>query len=386
VRCSLVNYMLLSFAASAAPAAVQQPIHFRLNLQPGQRWEMDSRAEYQFDGTVGEKTLVLPYSDHDSLGPRGATWEILAVENGAPTSVRVTFDRTCANPADQQPFPFCGRAITVTQLPKARYRRFDHDFAGKADKDSLQELGEFLYAYPSTWFYPDKPVTVGQSWPIARKELSEKFDLQPDDSGRGSCKLLSIGESGGRKTAEIAMNISLTRRRTTAFAEERETVIIRRNCACDMTIRGVVDLDSGLLIREDLDGSIKTSGTSTDAGSRGRTTPINGQGKLKFYRQHRLLLSRMAGASTQPANFSYAGIFSDDRLIIELRGQEGHYTGKIHLGTRDFPVAATESGTGLRGTLQSNGQTFQFTASLNRDGLTLTTGRTTYVLRKQSGR
>jgi hypothetical protein len=79
----------------------------------------------------------------------------------------------------------------------------------------------------------------------------------------------------------------------------------------------------------------------------------------------------------------FVGSFSGDNLTLTLQGANGTYTGEMNFNGQPFPVQATAEGTNLTGTFTSGGNTFNFTATLQDNALTLTSDGSTFNLIKQ---
>jgi hypothetical protein len=85
--------------------------------------------------------------------------------------------------------------------------------------------------------------------------------------------------------------------------------------------------------------------------------------------------------AAEPPSGSYVG----DRLSVDLSSGAGRYTGTIHLGAADFPMKATaDAGGQLTGTFASDGKSYNFTASLQGDVLTLVSDGATYTMKRQA--
>jgi hypothetical protein len=86
---------------------------------------------------------------------------------------------------------------------------------------------------------------------------------------------------------------------------------------------------------------------------------------------------------------SLAGTYRDDQMTVELAQSASapngsSYTGSIQFGEQKFPLTAEAEGNRLKGTFQSEGVSFEFTASVAGRMLVLTSGGTTYRLTKQT--
>ena len=80
----------------------------------------------------------------------------------------------------------------------------------------------------------------------------------------------------------------------------------------------------------------------------------------------------------------WLGTFTDDNLTLTLQGGANNYSGTINLSGQDFPVKAVAQGNTMNGTFTSGNNNFEFTASLNADTLNLTTGSSSYTLKRKA--
>ncbi|MBM3834827.1 MAG: hypothetical protein FJ403_16445 [Verrucomicrobia bacterium] len=84
---------------------------------------------------------------------------------------------------------------------------------------------------------------------------------------------------------------------------------------------------------------------------------------------------------------SFAGVFKDDRIVLELAPKASSatdFTGTIRLETQTFPVTASSQNDALKGHFESQGDQFEFTAIFEGPTLVFTTDGTSYRLKKQS--
>ncbi len=81
---------------------------------------------------------------------------------------------------------------------------------------------------------------------------------------------------------------------------------------------------------------------------------------------------------------NYAGKYESPKLSVEIIPDGDAYAGQIHLGQQAFPLKAREAGGHLQGAFNSQGHDYDFSASLQAEGLTLVTAGTTYTLKKVS--
>lgn len=79
----------------------------------------------------------------------------------------------------------------------------------------------------------------------------------------------------------------------------------------------------------------------------------------------------------------YTGTFKGDQLAVTLASSEGRYSGTIQMGGQKLPCTGHEADGQLKGTFESEGNHFEFAATLQGDTLTLLSGGTAYTLKKQ---
>jgi hypothetical protein len=80
----------------------------------------------------------------------------------------------------------------------------------------------------------------------------------------------------------------------------------------------------------------------------------------------------------------FAGRYSDGTLAVDLSQADGAYAGTFTRGAQQFPALAHATTRGLEGTFNASGNSFPFTAALDADTLTLSTGGKTYALKRVS--
>jgi len=95
-------------------------------------------------------------------------------------------------------------------------------------------------------------------------------------------------------------------------------------------------------------------------------------------------LSALVALALPALAADYTGTFQGDQLAVTLRASEGRYSGTIQMGDRKLPCTGRETDSQLKGTFESEGTQFPFTATLQGDTLTLQSGGTVYTLKKQT--
>jgi hypothetical protein len=92
-----------------------------------------------------------------------------------------------------------------------------------------------------------------------------------------------------------------------------------------------------------------------------------------------LLLTFPAHAQSDPL----AGVFRGDRVVLELKGSAGKYSGTLTVQGQQFPAAVTASGTSATGTFTAAGRTYTFTLAPYGNGYKLASEGVEYVLARK---
>jgi hypothetical protein len=103
------------------------------------------------------------------------------------------------------------------------------------------------------------------------------------------------------------------------------------------------------------------------------------------------LLIAILASPVRAADGQFAGTFKSDRMTMKLERDAGSagageaYTGAIEMGANKFPVRAEAKDGKLKGTFKDKGgQSFEFTATLSGDDMTLVTSGTPLPLKRQA--
>ena len=204
----LVLTALVAPAPALAPASTPdgQKYDVKLDLKEGQAWDFDLRNESdvkQQYAANGQQQVV----ESGNASVRKGTVRVLAVKDGVPTALKVTFDKACATAARKNgqnvstPFPLAGKTVTVRADASGAVTH-DAGGLGAGDADAATELEKLLEADRSV--YPPHPVAVGDEWDADTRGIARRFQLGADDHAAVKCKLLRIGSVGGRKTADVS--------------------------------------------------------------------------------------------------------------------------------------------------------------------------------------
>ena len=107
----------------------------------------------------------------------------------------------------QWPSMLCGETITVSFDEGSRLK---HDYRGEVQDDLVrQELMGMLD--DDGFIRPDKPVAVGEKWPVNKPLLRRYFELPEDGECDGECNLIAVKEVDGRKVAEVSATVNFTK-------------------------------------------------------------------------------------------------------------------------------------------------------------------------------
>lgn len=260
---------LLGLDARAADADTSKH-EIKLNAHEGDRWDFDmtQKKSTKMDVTIAgqPRTVTQALSTR-----RKGTLEVLAVKDGEPTKVKVTFDKdstTSTNnngKASDGPFPLAGKTITVTRDNDGKVTT---DAEG-IDANTAQEVTGILDA--DTSIFPPHPVKVGEEWPADDAVLARQLHLGKGDNVSLKCKLLAIGKVAGRATADIFAAGSVTK---------HEQGIVFRTDLSGIT---QVDLATGQTLQSDLIGKIAVKGSGDVLGPDGQTVAMQavGEGTLE---------------------------------------------------------------------------------------------------------
>jgi hypothetical protein len=394
---SLLPILLL--ASIAAPSHAQQ-ITLKPSFQVGQAWNFDVTQDSNSDNKATKDGQTQPFNSKTHSHHTGKM-EVVAVQNGLPTSLRISFDAGCEDsssfadqPAQPTPFAYAGKTITITRGDNGDVT---DDFNDKADASSIAGLHAMLDE--EAVFFPNKPVAVGEEWSADPQILSRALQLAGNDRAGMTLKLLSVDQTGARPTAEV--KVSIVAMKTQGQIQSK--VILQGT--------SVVDLQTGHAIKSDLKGTIDLQGQQTANGPDGQpaTYQVSGSGTLTTAGTADFI-SADAGAPpasntpvatgngpgpafgtapTPPAGVnplapppSFTGKFANDTLTLDGSDSNGDFQGSIQLGQTKYPAKARVNGQSLNGTFDAGGSSFPFTATLDGDTVSVVSGGKTYTLKR----
>ena len=199
-------------------------------------------------------------------------------------------------------------------------------------------------------------------------------------------KLLGVKMTDGRQVAEVKVS----------FAAMKDQGGIKGKIVAQGT--AIVDVATGHSVKSDYAGTMEISGQQQGPGQNGQpaTYDIAGTGSLTIANTSPLDAGGPAPVPSPNPTPSvgnpldaapaapFAGTFSNDKLKLELAKTADGYAGTIRLNGQSYPITGTAKGDALTGTFTAAGTTYPFVAGLAGDTLKLTSGSSTYDLKKAS--
>lgn len=389
------------FVALVVPACLQaaDKVALRVNLQPGMSWTFDQSQDITSDNKATLNGQTQPFSTKMHSRRVGKA-EVLTVNGGLPGSLRITFGEGCqttmeaAGQQQRVPSPYAGKTVTVTRGADGAVT--DDFNGGPVDPTFVNELHGMINQEEA--MYPRQPVGIGEEWAGDPQLVSKAMQLQGDDRAGMTLKLLAIKDVGGRGVAEIKVSMALVR-----------TLNGMRSKAI---LQGValVDVQTGHAGKIDMKGTLESNGQQQGPGPNGAPVAyqVEGTGTMTTAMSSEITAGGGGGGGAAPAGGDnaappadgnplggnplggnppgqaqpFAGKFSDGNLTLELAPANGAYGGTLTLGSRRFPAKAKANNQSLEGSFDSGGTSFPFTAKLDGNTLTLSSGGKTYTLRR----
>jgi hypothetical protein len=402
-------HLLLGFVCLIiCPVALadDQTYDLSLHAQPGQKWEGTARLGVRIksmDGPLGR--MATPGITEDS---RKYTVTVLEVEDGKWKKLDFAFDDCqLKNQAPgTQIAQFLANPLSHKHLVISR--AFDPATQeAKVDIDSQDvalpvEIEDDLKAVWSSDLLPTTPLRVGQPW--SSKNVSVLFGA--DNKGRYTCTLDHIVTLPSRqKVAVVKIKGS-----TTHSAGMRVQPGGRHEHEADMTtdltmtsqFSGTinVDLATGIIELISLNGPVELE----QGASLGQAVHQHGE-IIYDIRSKPVASAGDEAANTDPdkpgaqpgANHRadpdnplappppspFIGKFKSDKLSIEFRLDNGNLAGAVTMGAKQYPLEAKADGNNMTGTFDSNGKSFDFTATLLGSQLNFETNGKVFPLKRE---
>ena len=387
MRRAVVFTAALMSAAVASVARGQSPraVDFKLRLAVDQQWAFEQTNTTSLHVSSGGQQFTQAADQR-----RGGTITVLAVKDGQPTSLKITYSPDTSSTATMNgqpqppPTPLAGKTVRVSR-DELGIIQID---GLEADPATTNELSQLVT--PDRSLFPNHPVAVGDEWDGDADAMAKQMQFGPNDTVTVHCKLDRIGTAAGRPTADLAVTIT--------GAKTQDGIVTK------LTTAGTVQLDLATCqpLKADLSGKLELNGQAN--GPNG-PMPVSGDGKIELHQTYRPVAGVPApgptptptpavvthgGGGVNPLDDAapaapFAGSFKGEKLSIDLTPATADaYTGTLRMGAKSFPAKAKADGTRLTGSFDSNGTAFDFTATLDGPTLTLTSGQTRYTLTKSA--
>jgi hypothetical protein len=366
-------------------AGAQEKVPVRLNLAPGTNWKFGQTEIMDLDSTLtagGQQQQMKQRGNRKISGKA----EVLESNAGAPTAIRFTFDQDCGGVMDQGmgqqmplPFSLAGQTVTV----RLANGQLTHDFRGQIDPQTLSDLDSL--AQQEQRYLPTKPVGVGDTWSPDVAGLAKAWQLDPSRNKIGvGMEVKEFVEVKGRKAMIVLMTADIAGEVAPGLTGGRK-------------LQGpvLIDIASGRILSADLNGTVEMSGAQD---GQGMQMSMQSRGSVSIKIESSVPQGGAPGpiGGNPPAGdggnpiggaavaSNFAGTYDDGqiKLVLQPATADG-YSGAIFMGQQNFRVSAVSQNGRLVGTFESGGQKFEFTGDPDgAGGLKLTTGNTTYALKR----
>lgn len=266
-----VGAALLLLCAGAARSAERYELQPR--FREGQSWSFEQRGELQQSSTTSAPGQPPQQLQQTMRQMRTGSVVVLAVNDGMPTSIRITFGSDCATEMQvagrKQPVavPFAGQTVTVTRDARGQVQ---HDFKGAADPSVLEELTGYLPATRDS--FPPRPLAIGEEWEPDTAALRQSHAMGPQDHLSVKARLVAIRDFDGRRVAEIETTWSITKQQGEGQMQN------------DVRGTSLVDLDTGNTLRSQFAGtsSMRGSQQMQQPGGQAVTVQMQSEGSSRM--------------------------------------------------------------------------------------------------------
>ncbi|MGH7179647.1 MAG: hypothetical protein ACREJC_19890 [Tepidisphaeraceae bacterium] len=272
---------LVTFVISGA-ALAQETVRIAISMPPGTAWTFVQNEDWTMDSTVEADGKQQQTTQSVSRKITGSAEVLASDASGVPTSMRLTFDPASGARATQNgrsapiPFPLAGQTVIV----RMDNGKFSHDFRGKLDPDSEQELRSLLDQ--DAGFLPANPVRVGDTWSTDPRKVAEKWQIDLKDSKVDiRMTLREIKQIERRNVAVVDMNADMS-----GPIPGMPGVSGRRK----LTGVALIDTQTGRLVGGDVNGTMTMSGIRRQQASNGATTlmEINSRGTIATHTESKI--------------------------------------------------------------------------------------------------
>ena len=381
----LLFIWVLAAASAGGTAAAAQTYDLKPRFREGQTWAFELKGEMTQTASMSAAGQPSQQMQQSLQQVRSGSVVVLAVKDGLPISLRLTFGKDCSTTMEMGgqkqplPFPFAGETITLTRDERGEV---SHDFKGQADPISVMELKSYLSVTRES--FPPRPVAVGEEWEPDTTTMRQANQIGPQDELSVKCRLVSVKEYSGRPVAEIET--------VTTFAKQQGDNEIRNG------LKGIalVEIDTGNTLQSHITGTSATRSKQPMQQPSGQSVMVETRGQGSSVVQitvkptdnasplHAAPIADIGGAPPLSDTPSYAGTFVCTEMTVSFTESGDRYTGTIEMGAKKFPLTARVVGGKLEGAFTSGSDQFPFTAVLEGPALTLVSDGTTYALGRKA--
>ncbi|MEM8873445.1 MAG: hypothetical protein AAGD32_04215 [Planctomycetota bacterium] len=383
----------LGFAAGllvTGAAALAQQVNLQVNVPAGTTYQFQSQESVDLNMQMMMQGMPPQQMQQQIASRTGGSLKVLESQNGKPSKVEVTFDAQSGGQVQgpmgnqQIPFALAGQTVTATIDPQGNVSLQP---AGNADPATMQAISQIVTVDEE--LFPGRPVGPGDSWQVNAADLLDAAGAQ----GSVNVRFDGVQNLAGRQVAVLQ-----TQTQMQGMDQGMQTRV-------EMAGPVLVDLETGLVVKVDLQGQMNLSGQQQQ---QGMVANVEGTGQMRTGAQITNLQTGAGGGlggggfgdgglggggmggdlggggnvPQPPANNAigtYAGdgltfvINPDQSVSIDLNGQK--FQGQL----QQF------DGQNYRGQFNAAGSMFDFSGTINGNNATFTTGQTTYNLTKQGG-
>ncbi len=380
---------------AGASHGLAQQVQFRKAFAPGDKINSAYTMSMQMNMSMGANGQVLQQMQQTTKQTRNGSITVEAVgPDGKFSKATFVFGPDCANEMDMgpqmggkqvQPSSLAGKTITVTKNGEK-----DLHFSAEVDQMGAMELTQMFRNEQG--MMPPTPVNVGEPWRIDPANLQNMIPPGSQANVNGTGKVVSLSKINGRDAALVELDINI----------DGDMNGMKMNMR--LAGRGNIDVQTSQPLDMEMSGPMTASGTQQ--GPQGPMT-VEMKGTLTNSVRSTVTGTPIAGPVPQPpqppvnppvnppinppvnpnpidaAPALPQGVYTDGQLTLSLSDAGS----TLKLGNQTFPVGEIMGdATNITGFFQNNGQSFQFTATVNGDTLEFQSGNRKATLKKQGAK
>jgi hypothetical protein len=241
-----IALIVIATLSGSAGAAGTYTIHENLHVGQKARYAVTFDDKAKSTATTNGSPAV---TDTDSGSSWIVTLTVQDAKEGSSVQSLVEFDpasidtaKEAGGPEAKTPCPFVGKSIVLKRLADDSVT---NDFQGKASDSDVNSLNGLMS--PDEEWYPDNPVSVGDTWDDSAK--AGKFaSLGPKDQLLSKGRLDWVKTIAGKQVAHLTHSVAIVYHEDANVEEDME-----------FTMTQLVDIASGVTTEYDEKGSSKYS-------------------------------------------------------------------------------------------------------------------------------